>query len=166
MDKKKKKKSENNNVIGGPKKDSEWKEVLKKAENTLKLLSKKVGTVAKELEHGAEIGAKISKLKVEEISLEIAGICLENKIEDKKMIEEVASRVTLALFDQIPKESLTKILEKGVGLSHEKAEKISAAVKESIFSQLSGLRDKKDPSTELEIESRRKKRDTYREPPE
>jgi len=100
----------------------------------------------------------------EETSLEIARICLENRIEDEEIIEKITSRITSALFNQLPKENLTKVFEKGVGLSHETAEKISTAVKERIFSQISEPQAKKPSLTESEIEPKEKRKDAYREP--
>ena len=110
----------------------------------------------------------------EEISLEIASICLENKIEDEEVIEKITSRITSVLFNQIPEKNLAKVFEKGVGLSNKAAEKISAEVKERIFSQISDLQYKKSstesgdiPSPEAQSEAGlKRRRDTYREPVE
>ncbi|HLD30285.1 MAG TPA: hypothetical protein VJC03_08070 [bacterium] len=63
--------SAENEIIGGAAKSSDWKDVLKSAESTFKLLSVKAGKVAKELERGAKLGAGISRLKVEELTLEV-----------------------------------------------------------------------------------------------
>ena len=109
-----------------------------------------------------------------EISLEIASICLENKIEDEEVIEKITSRITSALFNQIPEENLAKVFEKGVGLSNKIAEKISAEVKERIFSQISGLQYKKSSTESGDIPSpedqlgagSNRRRDAYREPVE
>jgi len=110
----------------------------------------------------------------EEISNEIASICLENKVEDEEIIEKIAYRVTLALLNQVPKENLAKILEKGAGLSSEIAEKISAAIEERIFSQIPEIEKKEEqliqstqpfsPITEEKKSEEPPKKDTYREP--
>jgi len=109
----------------------------------------------------------------EETSLEIANICLKNKVEDEETIEKIAYRVTLALLNQAPKENLAKILEKGVGLNHEIAEKISAGVEERIFSQIPEIEKKEEqliqstqsfsPVTEEKKSEEPPKKDTYRE---
>jgi len=111
----------------------------------------------------------------EEISLEIASICLENKVEDEEIIEKIAYRITLSLLNQVPKENLTKILEKGAGLNHEIAEKISVAVEEHIFSQIPAPQSIKSSLTEGEevilppeiqsdAELKKTRKDVYREP--
>ena len=71
-----------------------------------------------------------------ETSAKIAKICFDNGVEDEERIEKIGYRVTLALLDQVPKENLTEIFEKGVKLSHETAEKISLEVERQIFSQI------------------------------
>jgi len=110
----------------------------------------------------------------EETSLEIASICLENKIEDEEVIGKIAYRVALVLLNQVPKENLAKILGKGAGLNHEIAEKISAAVEEHIFSQIPEIEKKEEQLTQSVqpfppvIEEKKPeeplKKDTYREP--
>lgn len=110
----------------------------------------------------------------EETSLEIASICLENKVEDEETIEKIAYRVTLSLLNQVPKENLTKILEKGVELNREIAEKISAAVEERIFSHIPEIEKKEEqlskstqpfpPVTEEKKSEELPAEDTYREP--
>lgn len=84
----------------------------------------------------------------EKTSNEIAGICLENEIEEEETIEKISYRIALVLLNQIPKENLAKILEKGVKLNHETAEKISVAVKERIFSQISDIEKKEERTTQ------------------
>jgi hypothetical protein len=71
----------------------------------------------------------------EETSSQIATICLENGIVDEEKVEEIAYRITLALFDQIPKESLVQRLVAEVGLSPETAKRVFQGVEESIFSK-------------------------------
>lgn len=71
-----------------------------------------------------------------ETSSKIAEICWRNKIKNEEIIEKIAYRITLALLDAVPKENLALILEKGVGLSPQIAEKIADDVKLSIFSQI------------------------------
>jgi len=110
----------------------------------------------------------------EEISSEIASICLENKVEDEEIIEKIAYRVTLALLNQVPKENLAKILEKGAGLSSEIAEKISVGVEGRIFSQIPEIEKKEEQLTQStrpfsSVTEEKKseelpKKDTYREP--
>jgi len=118
----------------------------------------------------------------EETSSKIGKICLENGVEDEEKIEKIAYRVTLALLDQVPKENLTKIFEKGVGLDHETAKKISIGIKISIFSQIEEAKPK-ETQEETQIEKdqlnqstkpplfsikedfkKSSKKDTYREP--
>ena len=79
----------------------------------------------------------------EKTSSNIANICLKNGIEDKEKIEKIAYRITLALFDQVPKENLTEIFEKGVKLDRETAKKISLEINRSIFSQAPKIQQKK-----------------------
>lgn len=69
-------------------------------------------------------------------SSKIAEICLENGVEDEEKIEKIANRVVLALLEEFPKEKLSKILEKGVGLDFETAEKIYTEINQFIFSHL------------------------------
>jgi hypothetical protein len=112
----------------------------------------------------------------EETSLEIASICLENKVEDEETIEKIAYRVTLALLNQVPKENLAKVLEKGTGLNHETAEKISVEIKRRILSQIPEIEKKEEqptqsaqpfsPVTEEKKSEEPPKKDTYREPVE
>lgn len=72
----------------------------------------------------------------EETSSKIAGICLENGIEDEEKIEKIANRVVSALLKEFPKEKLPQVLEKGVGLNLGTAEKISAEINQFIFSHV------------------------------
>lgn len=109
----------------------------------------------------------------EETSLEIASICLENGVEDEEAVEKIAYRVTLALLDQVPKENLTEIFEKGAGLDHETAKKISEAIEERIFSQTPTSQSTKSfsdepetilpPETRLRTGSKERRKDGYRE---
>lgn len=114
----------------------------------------------------------------EETLAKIAEICLENGIEDEEKIEKIAYRVTLALFNQVPKENLAEILEKEVNLSQETAEKIFIEIKRRIFSQAPEMLKRKPvqpskPSPPVEPElgpppevkpEIKPKRDIYREP--
>jgi len=104
----------------------------------------------------------------EETSSKIAQICLGNGIEDEEKIEKIAYRITLALLDQVPKENLAEILEKGVKLNHETAEKISIEVKRLIFSRIQETQPTKPspPATEKEKPEKPTKKDVYREPTE
>jgi hypothetical protein len=72
----------------------------------------------------------------EETSSAIARICLENGIVDEEKVEKIAYRITLALFDQIPKENLAQILATGVGLDLEIAKRVSQKAEELIFSKV------------------------------
>lgn len=101
-----------------------------------------------------------------EISSKIAEICLENGIEDEEKIEKIAYQATLALLDQVPKENLAEILEKGVEIDSKTAEKISIEIKRLIFSQIPKTQPTKSPLPILEKEKSEKpsKKDTYREP--
>ncbi len=112
----------------------------------------------------------------EEISAAIAGICQENGIEDEEIVEKITSRIILALFDQVPKENLAKILGKGANLNPVIAEKIAFDVEEHIFSQIPEDRDQPaksslaepetapPPETPTETEQKKKGSDAYREP--
>lgn len=71
----------------------------------------------------------------EETSSKITEICFENGIEDEEKIEKVAYRISLILFGQVPKENFATILENGVPLNREVAERISIEVNRRIFSQ-------------------------------
>jgi hypothetical protein len=114
----------------------------------------------------------------EKTSSKITEICLASGIEDEEKIEKIAYRVTLALLGQVPKENLTEIFEKGAGLDHETAEKISVMMEERIFpppqpsgTQLLKELIKKPPSTKPKVvlspeppPKAEEKKDTYREP--
>jgi len=109
-----------------------------------------------------------------ETSSKIAAICLENGVEDEEKIEKIAYRVTLALLNQVPKENLSEILEKGVNLNPEVAEKISIEIKRRIFPQIPEIRPGEiqppkpfPPVTEKTEKEKPKappKKDVYREP--
>ena len=71
----------------------------------------------------------------EETSSKIAEICLKNKIEDEEKIEKIANRVVSALLGEFPKEKLPQVLEKGIGLNPETAQKIYTEIDQFIFSQ-------------------------------
>jgi len=117
-----------------------------------------------------------------ETSSKIAEICFESGVEDEEKIEKIAYRITLALLGKIPKENLTEILEKGVGLNHETARKIHALVNLLISSKiketqpLQPTKPKRSPLIpelvlEEELEKPPKsenplKKDIYREPKE
>jgi hypothetical protein len=116
----------------------------------------------------------------EETSFKIAKICFENGIEDSEKVEKIAYRVTLALLDQVPKENLAEIFEKGVGLNREIAERISLEVNRRILSQVPEILKKEEvpepiplpttpeatPPPEVQPEERPEKtrKDIYREP--
>jgi len=72
----------------------------------------------------------------EETSMAIAGICIENGIEDEETIDKITSRIALVLFNEVPKENLATMFEKGAGLNPVIAEKISFDIEEYIFSQI------------------------------
>jgi len=72
----------------------------------------------------------------EETSSKIAEICLKNKIEDEEKIEKIANRVVSALLGEFPKEKLPQVLEKGIGLNPETAQKIYTEIDQFIFSQI------------------------------
>lgn len=100
----------------------------------------------------------------EETSLKIANICLENGVEDEEKIEKIAYRVVLVLCEQVPKENLPEILEKGAKLDSETARKISTELNQVIFSQIKETQPiKPSPLAPEEIE-RPPKKDIYREP--
>lgn len=115
-----------------------------------------------------------------ETSSKISEICLENGIEDEEKIEKIAYRVTLALLDQVPKENLAEIFEKGAKIDSETARKISIEIKRLIFSQIPKTKPQKTqpikppPATfeEEKLEETEKtekiekpsKKDFYREP--
>lgn len=71
----------------------------------------------------------------EKTSRKIAEICTESGVEDEEKVEKIAYRVTLILFNQIPKKNLTTVLINGVGLNFDIASQISQKVNELIFSQ-------------------------------
>ena len=114
----------------------------------------------------------------EETSMTIAGICLENGIEDEEIIDKITFRIALVLFDQVPKENLAKMLEKGAGLNPIIAEKVSFEAEEHIFSQVPESQPTEPSLTEPEnisipdvkpetgSKTKTKKRgaDSYREP--
>jgi len=81
-------------------------------------------------------------------SSKIAEICLENRIEDEEKIEKIAYRVTLAFLNQVPKENLSEILEKGVDLNHETAKEISIEIKRRIFFQVPEVLKKEEQLTQ------------------
>jgi len=91
----------------------------------------------------------------EETSSRISKICLESGLEDEEKIGKIAYRVTLALLDQVPKENLTEIFEKGVKLDHETAKKISIEIKLNIFSQIQKPRSKEIQKKEGKIDEDR-----------
>ena len=72
----------------------------------------------------------------EETFSKVAEICLENGIENEEKIEKIAYRIGLVLFDQVSKENFAGILEKGVNLNREVAERISIEVNRRIFPKL------------------------------
>lgn len=82
-----------------------------------------------------------------ETALDIAEACMENDIEEDEQIEKISYHVTLALLDQIPKENLSEVLQKGVRLNREVAEKIAKTIKEEVFARISEM------STEPETRS-------------
>ena len=118
----------------------------------------------------------------EETSSKIAEICLENGIEDEEKIEKIAYRVGLVLFGQVPKENFAGILEKGVNLNREIAERISIEVNRRIFSQAPEVLKKEKELTQPtpsppskpevvppskikpEVEPKETRKDIYREP--
>lgn len=108
----------------------------------------------------------------EEFSSTVAQVCLENEVTDEEKIEKIASRVVLALFGEIPQRNLAEILERGVKLNRETAEKIHLELNRLIFSQFREARPVARPSPpvleEAEEEKLEKppKKDIYREPVE
>lgn len=115
----------------------------------------------------------------EETVFEIVEICLKSGVEDEEKIEKIASRIILALLNQVPRENLPEILEKGVNLNREVAERVSLEVNRRIFSQASEVLKKEsqplqpppaspkiEPSPEIQPEEKPKevKKDIYREP--
>lgn len=118
----------------------------------------------------------------EETQSKIAQICLEQGIEEEEKVEKIAYRITLALLNQVPKENLAEILEKGVNLPREVAEKIAVEINRQIFSKTPGILKKKEvpqpvpsppptvpeetPTPEIPPEEKPKevKKDIYREP--
>ena len=115
----------------------------------------------------------------EETFSKVAEICLENGIENEEKIEKIAYRIGLVLFDQVSKENFAGILEKGVNLNREVAERISIEVNRQIFSQAPEILREEErpvppappspevkPSPEIkpEVEPKEKRKDTYREP--
>ena len=118
----------------------------------------------------------------EETSSKIAEICFENGIQDEEKIEKIAYRVGLILLDQVPRENFAKILEKGVDLDRETAEKISIEINRRIFSQVPELLKAEEPTQSVppppevkpevapspevkpEGEPKETRKDIYREP--
>jgi len=119
----------------------------------------------------------------EETSSKIAEICLENGVEDEEKIEKIAYRISLVLFNQVPKENLTRILERGVNLPCEIAERISMEVNRRIFSQAPEVLKKEEqltqpaqpslpskpevappPEVKPKVEPKEARKDIYREP--
>ena len=118
----------------------------------------------------------------EETFSKVAEICLENGIENEEKIEKIAYRIGLVLFDQVSKENFAGILEKGVNLNREVAERISIEVNRRIFSQAPEMLKKEGeptppapfppsepevtPPPEVQSEEKPKevRKDTYREP--
>jgi len=117
-----------------------------------------------------------------ETSSKIAEICFESGAEDEEKIEKIAYRIGLVLFDQVSKENFAGILEKGVNLNREVAERISIEVNRRIFSQAPEMLKKEGeptppapfppsepevtPPPEVQSEEKPKevRKDTYREP--
>jgi len=87
-------------------------------------------------------------------------ICHENGVEDEEKIEKIAYRITLVLFEQIPKENLTEVLINGANLDPETARKISLRAEELIFSKAPKIKLKETPkekpviTTTAELERR------------
>ena len=77
-----------------------------------------------------------------ETSSKIGEICLKNGVEDEEKIEKIAYRITLILLNKAPKENLSVILEKGAGLNHETAKKISIEIKIFISPQIERIKSK------------------------
>ncbi len=117
----------------------------------------------------------------EETAFKIMKICIKNGIENEERIEKIASRITLILLNQIPKENLTEVLMKGVGLNFDTATQISQEVEKSIFSQVPKLSKKEKPThptppppskadfgpspkVKPETKLEKPKKDIYREP--
>jgi hypothetical protein len=105
----------------------------------------------------------------EELISTITQICLESGIENEEKIEKIAYRITLALFNQIPKENLAQVLVNGVGLNLETARKISFLCEKLIFSKI--LKKTEISKEKFEIKKDEKKegsvpyqKDIYREP--
>jgi len=118
----------------------------------------------------------------EETSSKIAEICFENGIQDEEKIEKIAYRVGLILLDQVPRENFAKILEKGVDLDRETAEKISIEINRRIFAQVPEILKAEEPTQSVppppevkpevapspevkpEGEPKETRKDIYREP--
>lgn len=112
----------------------------------------------------------------EETAFNIAEICLENGIEEEEKLEKIAYRVGLALLvGGVPKENLAEILEEGVKINSETAQKISVEVNRLIFSQIKEIPSEETqltqpttpfpPAPEEEKKPERpSKKDVYREP--
>jgi len=119
----------------------------------------------------------------EETSSKVAEICLENGIEGEEKIEKIAYRIGLVLFNQVPKENLPEILEKGANLDYEIAERISIEIKRRILSQAPAILKKEEqltqpaqpslpskpevappPEVRPKVEPKETRKDIYREP--
>jgi len=99
-----------------------------------------------------------------ETSSKIAEICLENGVEDEEKIEKIAYRVALALLGHIPKENLAEILEKGVELNSETAQKIYVMVNRLIFYPIKETRPGKTQSEEIKTEEDQIEEDELTQP--
>jgi hypothetical protein len=104
-------------------------------------------------------------------SQKIANICIENKITEKELVEGIAFRIAYVIFEKLPRENLIITLKEGLEIEEEKAKKISESVDKIIFSELDGLKNKKEEAKKEPVKKEIPKvskedlrKDVYREP--
>ncbi|MDI6603482.1 MAG: hypothetical protein QME57_05285 [Patescibacteria group bacterium] len=115
----------------------------------------------------------------EDTAFRVVEICIKNGVENEEEIEKIASRITLVLLNQIPKENLTEVLMKGVRLDSNTANQISQEAEKLIFSQVPEILKEEEftqpapsvkpelkPLLEIKPEEKPKeaRKDIYREP--
>lgn len=109
----------------------------------------------------------------DELALKIVDICFKNGIDGEEEIEKISSKITLLLFDQIPRENFVEELMKETEIDLPTAQKIALETKRLILAEALELRkkeistpsQKEIPPKEVSIsEEKKKKFDIYREP--
>jgi hypothetical protein len=86
----------------------------------------------------------------EDNAILIAGICLENGVEDKNKIEKIAYQATMLLLGEISREEFPLFIEKELQIDGAVAKQISDEIDEFFISQ-SARQDTKELSQESPI---------------